>query len=147
MLRNLGAGLAGCVLGVIVISFVEMMGHAFYPPPKEVREALRSKDLEVQKKAIEEYLPNAPVGAMLFVPFAWGVGTLMGGYLAGRLANPGSHDVAWGVGGLMLLCAVTVLSAIPHPTWMQTGVVMFPLGAYGGECLLRRAIARSATED
>ncbi len=147
MLRNLGAVLAGCVLGVIVILFVEMMGHAFYPPPKEVREALRSKDLEVQKKAIEKYLPNAPVGAMLFVPLAWGVGTLAGGYLAGRVANPGSQDVAWGVGGLMLLCAVIVLSAIPHPIWMQAGVLMFPLGAYGGSCLSSRAIARSVAED
>lgn len=142
MLRNFGAVIAGCIAAAIIIMVVEMMGHVIHPLPKEYREALvaaqTAGDEAAQMKVISEYIPQAPVGALLFVPLAWGVGTLAGGFLAVRIARPGAEDVAYAVAGMMLLGGVMMIAAIPHPLWMVLGLLAFPAGGWLGQWLGRR---------
>ena len=138
MLRNLGAVFVGCLFAGMIIMIVEMIGHAIFPPPQEIREALQSEDTTIREEAIRNYIPNAQVGALLFVPLAWAMGTMIGGWVAARLAHPGAEDVAYGVGALMLLVGLLMLVSIPHPLWMMAGVVAFPTGAWLGSRLGRR---------
>lgn len=102
----------------MIIGTVQKLGHSFFPPPKAVQEALASQDDAVRMKAIKEYLPNAPVGALLFVPLAYAVGSFGGGALAAWIARRRQLLHALIVGGLMMGGGVMMLVAMPHPPWM-----------------------------
>ena len=118
MLRSFGAVVAGCFAAGMIIGAGQKLGHGFFPPPKEVQEALASKDPKMREQAIKEYLPNAPVGALLFVPLAYALGSFGGGALAARIARRRQVLHALIVGGLMMAGGVMMLVSLPHPAWM-----------------------------
>jgi hypothetical protein len=118
MLRSIGAVVAGCFAAGMIIGMVQQLGHSFFAPPKEVQEALNSKDDAVKMKAIKEYLPNAPVEALLFVPLAYAMGSFGGGALAARIARRRQLLHALIVGGLMMAGGVMMLVSLPHPAWL-----------------------------
>ena len=118
MLRSFGAILAGCFAAGMIIGAVQQLGHSFFPPPKAVQEALSSKDPKVREQAIKEYLPNAPVEALLFVPLAYAMGSFGGGALASWIARRRQLLHALIVGGLMMGGGVMMLLSLPHPPWL-----------------------------
>src|SRR5262249_50746482 len=78
--RNILAVVLGVALAGSLVFAVEALGHRIYPPP----EGLKADDYE----AIKAYVAQAPVGALLFVPLSWFVGTLAGCWLTGCVARP-----------------------------------------------------------
>jgi hypothetical protein len=118
MLRSFGAVVAGCFAAGMIIGMVQQLGHNFFPPPKAVQEALASQDDAVRMKAIKEYLPNAPVEALLFVPLAYAVGSFGGGALVAWIARRRQLLHALIVGGLMMGGGVMMLLSLPHPPWL-----------------------------
>ena len=118
MIRNILAVLVGIAVGGLTVGGVEMLGHRLFPPP----EGLDPSNPESITAAIEQM----PWVALLFVPLAWFVGTLVGTALAANLASSHRIRCAYVVGGLMLLGGVTTLLRIPHPYWLTLlGVFVF----------------------
>ena len=133
MLRSFGAIFAGCVAAGILIMIVEVLGHAAFPPPEKYRDALKSDDMKVREAAIKEYLPQAPVGALLAVAISWGVGTTAGSALAVRLARRKHRQHGLIVGCIMMGCGIMMLVVLPHPTWMTVlGILVFPAATWTG---------------
>src|SRR5262245_41231292 len=62
-------------------------------------------------------MATAPAGALLVVLFGWALGSLTGGFLAGRVSPkaPRAHGLV--VGGLITVAAVANNLMIPPPTW------------------------------
>lgn len=116
ILRYLLALLAGAIVAGFVVAGFEALGHSVYPPPQ----GLDPGDIEQIKAAVAAM----PVGALLFVLFAWVAGAYAGGLVAARLA-PGRRGIlAAFVGALVLAAVVANLAMIPHPLWFAAlGIV------------------------
>ena len=105
--RNILAGVAGVVVAMAIVWFVEVIGHNVYPPPPELNFA--------DKEAMRDYVATLPVGALLFVAAAWFLGTLGGTLVASRFGKASSTVYALIVGGIVLLATAANLVMIPHP--------------------------------
>lgn len=121
ILAVLGGGL---VCGLIVFA-VEAVSSRIFPLPPGI-------DL-TDPDAIRAAVAQLPIGAYLFVLFAWFLGVFAGAWVAARLA-PGSplvHGLI--VAGLVLVAAVVNMVALPHPAWMWVGapVVILVAGWLG----------------
>jgi hypothetical protein len=133
--RNILAVVLGVVLAGSLVFAVEALGHRIYPPP----EGLKADDYE----AIKEYVAQAPVGALLFVPLSWFVGTLAGCWLAGYVARPQGSWPVLIVGGLLLAMGVAMLVMIPSPAWFSVvGVAAFVAATFAGANLAKLSRAR-----
>jgi hypothetical protein len=92
MPRKISAVVLGVVVAVILITAIESLGHMVYPPPNDLDPA--------DTEALQAYVMNAPIAALLLVMSAWIIATLAGGLLAASF--PGSRQwctqassVAW----------------------------------------------------
>lgn len=116
ILRYVLAFLAGALVAGFVVAGIEGLGHAVYPPPA----GLDPSDME-QLKAM---VATLPIGALLFVLFAWAAGAYAGGLVAARIAPARRGLLAASIGALMLAAVVANLALIPHPLWFAaTGIV------------------------
>lgn len=122
MLRKLGAVVVGVAAAMVVILLVEKIGGALYPPLP----GLDFKDAA----AMKAYVANLPAGALLFVLGGWVLGTLVGGWLAGFLAQSRPLLFAAIVGLTVLAGSFATMMSIPHPTWfMAATAVALPVTA------------------
>lgn len=110
-MRNLFAVVLGVAVAVFAIMVVELIGHAIYPPPSE----LRVDDPE----AVRHYIEQAPFLALAFVPIAWATGAFCGGAVAALVAG-GRRPQRFGVvvGVVLLVASAMNLWVIPHPMWL-----------------------------
>jgi len=138
VVRGILAVVAGVAVGVGLIMAVEGIGHRVYPPPE-----MEPDDMA----AIAEYVANVPLLALLFVPFAWLVGTTVATYVA-RMVAPGHSTTPGHVAeGLLLLAGVSMLLTFPHPTWMWiVGIAAFPIGGWIGMTLATPRATGSASD-
>ena len=134
--RNIGAGLAGVIISMVLVWVVEKIGHVVYPPPADLNFA--------DPDAMRAYIETLPLGALLFVAAAWFIGTLGGTCAACAIGTAKPIIFAGVVGGLMLVATVMNLVMIPHPTWFSIlGVVGILIAAWlGTKC--ERATAGNA---
>ncbi len=110
MARNFLGLLAGLLSSFFVIMLVEMIGHAFYPPPEGIDYA----DLDT----VKEYLPEIPIGALLFVILAYFIGSMAGGFVLGIIGGKNLGVWATVLGKLLLLAGLINLIRLPgHPIW------------------------------
>ncbi len=109
--RKILAVVFGIVVAVVLIIAIEALGHAVYPVP----DGLDLTDPE----ALQAYVMDAPVAALLFVLGAWLVATLVGGLLACFIAKESPLVYSAIIGGLVLLGTIINLMSIPHPTWFS----------------------------
>ncbi len=109
--RKILAVVFGIVVAVVLIIAIEALGHAVYPMP----EGLDLTDPE----ALQAYVMDAPIAALLFVLGAWLVATLVGGLLACFIAKESPLVYSAIIGGLVLLGTIINLMSIPHPTWFS----------------------------
>ena len=116
MIRKISAVVLGVLTAVVIIIAIEALGHIVYPPP----EGLDITD----KEAVQAYIMNAPLAALLFVMAAWVVAALVGGLLACFIARETPLVSAAIVGGLVLFGTVINLYAIPHPMWFSITSVL-----------------------
>ena len=111
--RSILAVLAGGIVCGIIVFAVEAISSQIYPLPPGI-------DL-TDPDAIRAAVAQLPLGAYLFVLFAWFLGVFAGAWVAARLA-PGSPVVhGMIVAGLVLVATVVNLVALPHPAWMWVG--------------------------
>ncbi len=118
MVRTVLAVVIGVILGVVVISITESIGHIIFPPP----EGVDLKDPE----ALSAIMDTIPVGAKMSVLIAWGLGIFAGGIAAMKISQ-GQNLTAWIVAGILFAFAVMTMFAIPHPVWMMIGSVVATL--------------------
>ena len=109
--RKILAVVFGIVVAVVLIIAIEALGHAVYPVPDGL-------DL-TDPKALQAYVMDAPVAALLFVLGAWLVATLVGGLLACFIAKESPLVYSAIIGGLVLLGTIINLMSIPPPTWFS----------------------------
>ena len=116
MNRKISAVVLGVVTAVVLIIAIEALGHAVYPPPDD----LDTSNIE----ALQAYVMNAPLAALLFVMAGWLIATLVGGLLACFIARETPLVYAAIVGGLVLLGTIINLLSIPHPLWFSITSVL-----------------------
>ncbi|WP_421790028.1 hypothetical protein [Hyphobacterium sp.] len=108
MLKVILGLVAGAVASFVTIMLVQMIGHMIYPVP----EGLDPMDPE----QVAAMMDSLPVGALLAVIVAWGLGTFVGGTVAMLISK--ANWTAWAVAGLVLAMTALNLVLIPHPIWM-----------------------------
>lgn len=127
MIRNLAAAVAGIVVALLTIQFVQVLGHLVYPPPT---------DIEFDNpELVREFMSTLPVGSILFVGAAWAIGAFLGTLAGALLARSKPLPYAIVTGGIVLAGAITMLLIIPHPWWFTIAaplaiVVAAALAAY-----------------
>ena len=127
MRRSLLAIFAGLFVAFVLIATLETLGHVIYPPPPGVDPT----DSESRK----EFMDQLPVGAIVSVLVAWGIGTFCGACVAARIAKRAALIHGGIIGALFLAMAVATMIYIPHPLWFSiTAVVLIPMAALLGSC-------------
>ena len=99
--RNIGAGVAGLAVAILLIGLIETIGHKLFPVAEAFDDAA-----------------NLPVGALLFVVAAWTFGTLGGTFAACRIGTAPDYIFAMLVGAFVLVGITVNVMAFPHPGWM-----------------------------
>ena len=117
MLRPVLGVLAGVVLAFVVMTALQMAGHALMPPPAGLDPA--------DPEDLRQMVASASLAAKAWVVFAWFAGALAGGWVARRLAR--RAWAGWVIAGLIVLGGIANLMMIPHPLWMQIGAFAAPL--------------------
>lgn len=137
--RRILAVIAGAFAGFVTVAVVESGGHLVFPPPVGV-------DL-ADPQALKEIMELIPVGALISVLVAWGLGAFVGGITAASIAKDREKVVAGIVGGLQLAAGVSTMIMIPHPLWfMVVAVPLSPLAALGGGALVVRRRTKVAED-
>ena len=125
MSRSLMAAFAGTLSAIIIIMFVEMLGHQAYPLPKGI-------DIN-DTVAMQKHIDNLPMTAFLIVLAGWGLGTFTGTWLAVRIAGKDNGRPALLVGLILLIAGITNMIMLPHPGWFWfLGIAVFPLATVFG---------------
>lgn len=105
--RNILAGVAGVIVAIAIVWFVEAIGHNIYPPPPDLHFA--------DKDAMRDYVATLPFGAFLSIGIAWFLGALGGTLVACRIGKAKAMIYALVVGGFVLVASAANLVMIPHP--------------------------------
>jgi len=128
-LITIGSVLAGAVVGGMVNMGTILASAAILPPPVGV-------DVN-NPESINAHIGYYSVAQLLCPFFAHAIGTLVGAYLAARIArNVGRELVAAAiVGGLFLLGGIMAVSMIPNaPLWfdvLDLGFAYMPMAILG----------------
>lgn len=109
MLRNVLAIAAGIVLGAIVNGGLITLSPSIIPPP----EGVDVTDAESLRQSIHLFQPKH----FIFPFLAHALGTLVGAYVAYRIAATRKAQWAWIIGCLFLIGGIWAATMIPAPTW------------------------------
>jgi len=137
LLRVFLAIVVGCLSAFALVAVIEMIGHALFPVPGRVDmstpDGLRAP-------------VQIPLAALLSVLVAWMVATLVGGWLAARIAPSKPRVYAGLVGAVILIGATTNMMMIPHPTWFAVAAVVGIIAAAwaAGALAARRSAKRES---
>ena len=133
MWRSILAVVVGTFTAVILIVLFDIANHALYSPPAAVAEAMARGDKNAMAAAVKDWLPHAPLGALILVPAGWIVATFIGSLAAGLIAKHRLLTHALLAAALPLAGAAANLWMIPHPVWIAfVGLSGMPLAAVLG---------------
>ncbi len=119
ILRNILALIAGIFIGSIVNMGIVTISGSIIPPPAGVDPT----DMESLKANM--HLFEAKHFIMPFLAHA--LGTLVGAFVAAKLAVRSQMIYALGIGAFFLLGGITAATMLPAPTWY---LVLDLVGAY-----------------
>ena len=140
MWRSILAVAAGTAIAVVLIFAFDVLNHAIYPPPAAVWEAMDRRDMNAVSAAIEKWLPQAPLGALILAPAGWIVATFVGSLVSALIAKRRPLVHAALAAALPLVGTAVNLWMIPHPTWVAVaGLAGVPLAAVLGGLVAERA--------
>lgn len=127
--------LTGLVAGAIVIGLLEMVNHTMHPLPDGLDAANRD--------VFKDYIMTLPLTAFLFLLVAHGVGAMVGGFVASKMAQVQKRGAAMFVGFILVLAGVLNLLSVPHPLWFSIADVLIytPMALVGNE--LRASIFKT----
>lgn len=139
MLRSILATVAGIAAAVILITVMQAIGHALFPPPDFV------DPTELDRFA--EYVKNLPLPAKLWIALSDAIGTTGGVFIAAYFGRPLKLPALL-VAGFILAGAVWNLTAIPHPPWLSiVDLCAILMGALTGFGLSQGRTGRGPTSD
>lgn len=130
MLRNVGAVLAGLVVGSICNMLVLQGSLVLYPMPEGVTYA--------DQEAFKAYVAGLPGTAFLIVMLAHLAQAFVGGWLAARLGTRAPLVLAMIVAGLTAVGGVVNLVQLPGPAWMWVELPLYFAAGWGAARLVRR---------
>jgi hypothetical protein len=111
MLRIVLGIVAGAIAGSIVVGLVETLGMMLFPSPPGLDfsspEAARASAAQI------------PPGSVASIGVAWGLGALVGGFVAARIAQ--RAWAAWVIAALLIAASLINLVMIPSPIWLWIG--------------------------
>ncbi len=117
--QNILPVIAGGICAVITVALIEIVGHAIYPPPADIDLSNRAE--------IAKLIKTLPLGALLFVVFAWGAGSFVGALISTLLSFRRSLVPGMIVGVFILAATLATLLSIPHPAWMFIAGLILPV--------------------
>jgi hypothetical protein len=124
MTKSVVAVAVGLLVAAILIGLVELAGR-FVVLPTDVD--------PFDPESIRLATADPPPGALLFVLFGWGVGTVCGCWLSVVLARKSPFYHSLPVGGLLLIAGLVEMFAMPHPVWFRVlGIAVFVLSTFAG---------------
>ena len=139
MWRSLLAVVAGTVLALALIGVIDAVNHRLFPPPEAVAIAARRRDMQAVAAAVGDWLPSAPLAALVLTSGAWVLGTLAGSLAAALIASRSPVTHALLAGALPLAGTALNLWMIPHPLWVAiAGLAGVPLAAVAGGLIAGR---------
>lgn len=127
-LRNVLAVIAGVILGSLVNGFLINISGKVIPPP----DGADVTTLEGLKASIHLFEPKH----FVFPFLAHALGTLVGAFVAAKLAATHKMRIALGIGVLFLLGGIANCFMLPAPVWfMAVDVIVayIPMGYLGGK--------------
>lgn len=134
MLRNIGAVVAGLLVGSIFNMSISMLSaKVLFPMP----EGTNMQD----PVAMNAYIAGLPVAAMLIVMIAHLGQSFLGAWVAARLAasTPMALALALMVGGFSLLGGIMNMMSLSLPTWMMIELPLYLVMAWlGGRLAMRQ---------
>lgn len=131
ILRNVLAVLAGAILGSLVNGFLINISGKVIPPPN----GADVTTLEGLKATIHLFEPKH----FVFPFLAHALGTLVGAFVAAKLAATHKMRLAIGIGVLFLLGGIANCFMLPAPMWFMAVDVIaayIPMAYLGGKLAL-----------
>lgn len=124
MIKQIFGTILGAFLGGTSLGLIELLSHAVYPPPPD----LDPMDLD----QLRVHISQLPAGALLFIIAAYVVGSVVAGWVAGKITR--SMTCVLVAGGLLMVTGVVNVVLIPHPVWftLASVVVFLPCAWLGG---------------
>jgi hypothetical protein len=135
MLRNIGAVLAGLVVGMIVnMAFVMLNTFVLFPMPE-------GTDMN-NPDQFNAYIATLPFAAFLVVLVAHLGQSFVGALVAGRLAGSRAMVLAMIIGVLSLVAGILNMMTIKGPDWMYIELPLYLVVAWlAGKIELKRRAA------
>jgi len=128
IIRNILAVIAGVILGMMVNMGLVMLGPMIIPPP----EGVNMTNMESINASIHLLQPKH----YIFPFLAHSLGTLVGAFLAAKLAATHKMKFAIGIGAFFLLGgAAAAMQLAKSPLWfkiLDLGIAYLPMGWLGG---------------
>lgn len=112
------AALLGLVIGFILVSGIEAIGHFMFPPP-----------IKFDLKYMQDYMNQVPLESMLMVLLAHFLGGAVAIFTCIKLAN--RKLPAYIIAVIFFGATVFNLVIIPHPTWFTIADVTATLLGMG----------------
>jgi uncharacterized membrane protein YqgA involved in biofilm formation len=133
ILKNVLAVIAGLIVGSIVnMSFI-MIGPYIIPPP----EGADVTSMEGLKASIHLFKPEN----YIFPFLAHAFGTLVGAFIAAKIAASHKEKMAWCVGCIFMIGGISNVLMLPAPLWFN---ILDLVGAYLPQAFLAGKLADKA---
>lgn len=133
ILKNIIAVIAGIVVGSIVNMALVMVSGSIIPPP----EGVDPSDMESLKSGMHLFEAKH----FIFPFLAHALGTLVGAFVAAKVAATNKMKFAIGVGGWFLLGGIAAVMMIDSPLWftsLDLIVAYIPMAYIGGKLANRK---------
>lgn len=127
ILRNIGALVLGWLIGSVVNMGLVNLGHSVFP-----MEGVDLNDMD----ALAAAMPNMGAEHFLFPFLAHAVGTLVGAFIAAKIAISAKMKLAIGIGAFFLIGGIMVNTMLPGPLWFTVVdliVAYLPMAYIGGK--------------
>lgn len=123
-LRSIAAVVAGFIAASIVMMLIESInGQVLYPDLAKAATGIKDRD------TLRTLLATAPMGAFLVVLAGWMLGSLIGGWIAARLAGRATVWHGLALGALLTLAGLANNLMLPPPLWFFIASLLLLLPA------------------
>lgn len=127
ILKNIFAVIIGWFVGSIINMGLVQLGHSIFPI-----EGIDPNNLE----AFKEVMPTLDLKHFIFPFLAHALGTLVGAFIAYKIAANNKMKFALGIGFLFLLGGIAVNIMLPGPVWFTALDIIaayIPMAYLGGK--------------
>ncbi|MFV0570952.1 MAG: hypothetical protein ACK5M1_00780 [Xanthomarina gelatinilytica] len=130
--KNILAVIAGLVIGSIVNMGLITLSGSIIPPP----EGVDNTTMEGLKESMHLFLPKH----FIFPFLAHALGTLVGAFIASKIATTRKMTFAMAIGVFFLIGGITSVMMLPSPTWfsiLDIVVAYIPMAWIGGKLAIK----------